>query len=179
MKNKIYYLLLLVCCTFISLSLGAQEKKVDRFFRKTIYLLQFVEELVQNCVWFKAVDQGFNIEDSSWKMMLSMLWVIWEMERDLIRDRTISGKIQKAKMWYYVWWWYAKLWYKLESDWKWHKLLIDEEESLTVKTIFNLYVNENKSMWEISNILNNIVWPKTKYDIVYNWRKTDKRKRAT
>lgn len=65
-------------------------KKVDRFFRKNLYLLQFVEELVQNWVWFKAVDQGFNIEDSSWKMMLSMLWVIWEMERDLIRDRTIS-----------------------------------------------------------------------------------------
>ena len=77
-------------------------KKVDRFFRKNLYLLQHVEELVQNGVSFIAVDQGFNVEDTSGKMMLSMLGVIGEMERDLIRDRTISGKVQKTKMGYYV-----------------------------------------------------------------------------
>ncbi len=150
-------------------------KKVDRFFRKNLYLLQYVEELCQNWVWFKAIDQGFNIEDSSWKMMLSMLGVIWEMERDLIRDRTISGKVQKSKMGYYVWWWYAKLWYNLENDWKWNKLSIDEEESKVVINMFNLYVNEKKSFWEICNIFNS-QWIQTKFDKRFKWKETDRRK---
>lgn len=152
-------------------------KKVDRFFRKNLYLLQYVEELVQNWVWFKAVDQGFNIADSSWKMMLSMLWVIWEMERDLIRDRTISWKIQKAKMWYYVWWWVAKLGYIMEKDWRWNKLSIDEDEAKIVKRMFHLYVNENKSFAEICKIFNS-EWIQTKFDKFYSWRDTDKRKIA-
>lgn len=152
-------------------------KKVDRFFRKNLYLLQYVEELVQNWVWFKAVDQGFNIADSSWKMMLSMLWVIWEMERDLIRDRTISWKVQKAKMWYYVGWWVAKLGYIMEKDWRWNKLILDEEEAKIVKRMFHLYVNENKSFAEICNIFNS-EWIQTKYDKFYSWRDTDKRKVA-
>lgn len=152
-------------------------KKVDRFFRKNLYLLQHVEELVQNGVWFKATDQGFNIADSSWKMMLSMLWVIWEMERDLIRDRTISWKIQKAKMWYYVWGWIAKLWYIVEKDWRWNKLIIDDEESKIVKRLFHLYVNENKSFAEICKIFNS-EWIQTKFDKFYKWRDTDKRRVA-
>ena len=150
-------------------------KKVDRFFRKNLYLLQHVDELVQNGVWFKAVDQWFNIEDTSGKMMLSMLGVIWEMERDLIRDRTISGKIQKAKMWYYVWGWYAKMWYSLEHDGRGNKLIINEEEATTVRRIFQLYVDEGKSFWEISRILNS-EWVRTKFDLLYKDTKSDRRK---
>ena len=141
-------------------------KKVDRFFRKNLYLLQHVEELVQNGVSFKAVDQGFNVEDTSGKMMLSMLGVIGEMERDLIRDRTISGKVQKAKMGYYVGGGYPKLGYRFERDSRGKKLIVDEEESKLVKRIFRLYVEERKTFWEISEMFNG-EGIQTKYDKVF------------
>ncbi len=145
--------------------------KIDIFFRKTLHLLDYVEKLGQYWIWFKSITQPFDTSDSYWKMILGMLWVIWELEREMIRDRTAWWKLQKAKMWYFVWGWSSKYWFDIEKvDW-WKKIKVNEEEKKIILKIFDLYVNENKSIWNICEYLSNNNIP-TKYDKEYKDKKS-------
>ena len=62
--------------------------KIDRFFRKTLYLLEGIEALDQFWVNFKSVTQPFDTWNAFWKMMLQMMWVIAELERELIKEKS-------------------------------------------------------------------------------------------
>ena len=46
--------------------------KVDRFFRKVLFLLEWVEALESLWVWFTSVTQPFDTTQPFWKMMLQM-----------------------------------------------------------------------------------------------------------
>jgi len=48
-------------------------------------------------------------------------------------------------------WWKPSFWFIKNP--KTRKLEINEDEAKIVKDIFEMYVNQNKSLWEISNIL--------------------------
>lgn len=67
------------------------------------------------------------------------------------------------------------MWYSLEHDGRGNKLIINEEEATTVRRIFQLYVDEGKSFWEISRILNS-EWVRTKFDLLYKDTKSDRKK---
>lgn len=140
--------------------------KIDRFFRKTLHLLDYVEKLGHYWIWFKSITQPFDTSESYWKMILGMLWVIWELEREMIRDRTAWWKLQKAKMWFFVWWWSSKYGFDIEKVEWWKKLKVNEDEKKVILKIFDLYVNENKSIWKICEYLSNKNIP-TKYDTEY------------
>lgn len=143
--------------------------KIDRFFRKNKHLLDYIEKLSNYNVWFLSLNENINIEWSFWKAMLSMMWTIAELERNTIRDRTMAWRRTKAEQWYYVWWNKPKIGYSVYHDWNWNKLKVNQDEKLIILRIFDLYVNERKSLYEISNILKN-EWveirsnPKTKDD---------------
>lgn len=106
--------------------------KVDRFFRKTIDLLDYVRTLTKKWILFKATSQTFETNTANWKMILGIFWILAELERDMIRERTMLGKKTKAANWFYVWWWIASLWYIIEKHKLWNHLLIDKEEAETV-----------------------------------------------
>lgn len=136
-------------------------RKVDRFFRKTLYMLEYVEYLISFWVWFKAISQDFEVMSSNWKLMMWIFSILAELERDLIRERTSRWKVMKAEKWYYVWWWIPPLWYAFEKTSWWIKLKVLDEEKKLVNRIFELYVKDKKSLWEIRNILNTD-WVETK-----------------
>ena len=127
--------------------------KIDRFFRNTLFLLEHIKELDRYWVKFNSVTQDFDTTWAFWKMLLSVLASIAEMERDLIRERTMLWRQTKAEQWYYVWWWSTSYWYDKIEEWIWKKLVINEEEAEVVKRIFDLFVNEKKSINEIAKIL--------------------------
>jgi DNA invertase Pin-like site-specific DNA recombinase len=79
-------------------------------------------------------------------MILGVFWILAELERDMIRERTSMWKLRKAKEGYYVWWWKPALGFKFIKEWKWTKLQIIEEEQKLVNTIFELYVNEKNHL---------------------------------
>lgn len=151
--------------------------KVDRFFRRLLSLLEYVEYLTHYWVLFKSVTQKFETTTSSWKMILGIFWVIWELERDLIRERTSAWKITKASKWYYVWWGKPKLWYDFFDDGIWIKLSVNKDEARLIKKIFDLYTGEKKSIREICKILTQD-WELTKDDRIleawWNSKKTVK-----
>lgn len=151
--------------------------KVDRFFRKTVFLLQHVEMLYDYWVWFKSITQQFDTSTSHWKFMLWMLWVVAELERDMIRERTVQGKLTRADEWFYVWWWTAKFWYDIyDINWR-KKLRVNQEEAKIVREIFNLYWNEWKTLHEIANLMISR-WIQTKYDKAFEWNSKNRKKKA-
>lgn len=81
----------------------------------------------------------------------------------------ITENIQTNSLWETIL--YAQNGYKKEFDGRWNKLAIHQEESEIVKKIFEMYVLEDKTMWEISEYLSTIKAPiresKTKKHI---WR---------
>jgi len=128
--------------------------KIDRLFRKTVLLIQYVELL--NDYWVIVVSITQSSFDQSWgwwKILLSVFATLAEMERDLIRERTMEWKRKKAKMWYYVWGWKPPFWYSFHTTSLWNKLKVDEDEKRVVNKIFELYVNEKKSLGEVVKIL--------------------------
>lgn len=127
--------------------------KTDRFFRRILYLLQYVDTLWTLWIEFKATSQDFDTSNPFWKSMLSILWVIAELERDLIRDRTMAWRKEKADKWYFVWWWAVSYWYLKYDEWEWKKIKINLEEAEVIKRIFSMFVNEKKSINEIARIL--------------------------
>jgi len=147
--------------------------KIDRFFRKTLHLLEYVEYLISFWVSFRATSQDFAADTASWKMILWIFWVMAELERDMIRERTSSWKLKKAEQWYFVWWGWIPLWYDAIKDWVWTKLKVNKYEKKIINRIFDLYVNERKTIWEVATQLN-IDWYKTK-SVINNenrWKKS-------
>jgi len=59
----------------------------------------------------------------------------------------------KAEQWYYVWWGITSYWYTKYDKWIWKKIKIVEEEAIIVRRIFDLFVNEKKSINEIAKLL--------------------------
>lgn len=141
--------------------------KIDRFFRKTLYLLEWVEFLDDLWIWFISITQNFDTTQAFWKMMLQMMWVIAELERELIKERTHSWILAVMKKWK---WWRGlyPYWYKKDKE---GYLIIDEEESKVVKMIYDLLVNKWYTLNKILDKLNSL-------DIetsTYKWKLWNKR----
>jgi len=127
--------------------------KLDRFFRNTLLLLQYLKTLKRYNVSFESMKEKFDSESPFWKLNITFLWIIAEFERDTISERTMSGKISKSISWFSVAWWKVKYWYrKILVQW-WKDLEIIEDEANVIKRIFKLYTEEWKSINKIWNIL--------------------------
>jgi len=90
--------------------------KIDRFFRKTLYLLEWIEALDKLWIGFISITQQFDTTHAFWKMMLWVMWVIAELERDLIRERTQNWIIASMRKW--KWWrWKPPYWFNKDENW--------------------------------------------------------------
>lgn len=130
--------------------------KVDRFFRKTLYLLEWIEALDRLWVDFISITQPFHTENWFWKMWLNMMWVIAELERDLIWERTRAWILASMKKWKWSRW-YVPYWYKKNEDWY---LEINEEEAKIIKWIIRMLLDESLTLNAIINRLN-LAWVET------------------
>lgn len=149
--------------------------RADRIYRKIWLLAWVIDDLWKWWVWFIWVNDNIKLIWKEWKAQMLFFWVFAELERDLIRDRTMEAKRTKASLWYYVWWWVPPLWYDFYNDWKGILLKTNKDEKRLVNKIFRLYTRDRKSLWEIRKILE-IDWEKTKDDrlVEKNWKKSFK-----
>lgn len=140
--------------------------KIDRLFRKTAYLLEFIEFLKQHEINFVSKNENIDLSSPTWKLVLTLLWAIWEMERDVISERTSEGKLSKALQGYFVYWKYVPYGYMLEDDGHGKRIKVNPETSKVVKEIFDMYTKEGKTTWDIARILT-ARWIGTDKDIAW------------
>ena len=141
--------------------------KIDRFFRKTLFLLEWVDALDSLWIGFISITQNFDTTQAFWKMMLQMMWVIAELERELIKERTHSWILSVMKKWKWGRWLHPYWYTKDENGY----LIIKEDEAKIVKMIFDLLVNEK---YTLNKILNKLNWLNIETS-TYKWKLWDKR----
>lgn len=127
--------------------------KIDRLFRKTSYLLEFIEFIRKHNVNFVSKNEAIDLSSHTGKLVLTLLWAISEMEREVIAERTSEGKISKALQGYIVFWSGVPYGYILENDGRGNKLKIHSGEAEIVKEIFKMYVTDGFSSNEIAKAL--------------------------
>lgn len=127
--------------------------KLDRFFRKTRFLLNAIEYLTEMGVGFIATTQTeVNTTTHMGRFMLGLLGIIAEMERDLILERTSSGRTVAADSGKWVGGKYPPYGYDVDKETQ--KMSINPEEEEIVKKIFNWYVKRRMTAYEIQQRLN-------------------------
>jgi len=127
--------------------------KIDRLHRKLLALLSFIDGISKQWVFLYSIKDNIDTSDKMWMIMLQFMGIIWDIERENIRMRTIDWKLTKARHKYFVWWWKSAFWYDFVKRTDWTKVYVNTNEAKVVNRIFDLYVNKWKSLWEITRIL--------------------------
>ena len=65
--------------------------RLDRLARSVHHLSGVVKDLVRRGIGFQSISDGFETESAQGRLMIHMLASVAEFERELIRERTISG----------------------------------------------------------------------------------------
>lgn len=125
--------------------------RVDRFSRRVRDLVWLLDELADADVVFLSATEPFDTSTPAGRMLVQMLGVFAEFEREIIMDRVIGGMERKA----------AKgLWtqgrpgfgYRLDSETS--NLTIVASEAPTVQLIFDLYTKDRLGTRSIARALN-------------------------
>lgn len=134
--------------------------KLDRIGRDLTNIRQFADKLAELGISLTA--SGFQFgPDTIGRLFLNLLGAFAEFERDLIKDRTLSGKRHKAKT---MGRWpggtkpYGYSYFKGEAgeDGKWE---IIEQEAQTVRRIYEMCVRDGMGMSLIADKLTNEAVP--------------------
>jgi site-specific DNA recombinase len=125
--------------------------RADRLSRRLRDLVGLLDDLTEVDVVFRSATEPFDTSTPVGRMLVQMLGVFAEFEREVIIDRVIAGMERKA----------AKgLWnggprplgYRIDRrTWK---LVPAEPEAGTVRLIFDLYVRDRLGTKAIANCLN-------------------------
>ena len=114
--------------------------KIDRLSRSLLDFARVMERLTKHGVGLVSITQNFSTTDAMGRLTLNMLMSFAEYEREMIAERTrdkIAAARRRGK-------WTGgllPLGYRLEDG----KLVIEEDEALTVREIFSLYL-ETRSL---------------------------------
>lgn len=135
--------------------------KIDRMSRNLSHLLKTFEDLKEHGVWFYSVKENIDFSWPIWKLTFQIFWALAEFEREMIKSRTIEGKIASARMWNYIQW-SAPYWYKKvkNENWKGSRLVIIKKEIDIVKKIFEWFIYNDLSYSDIMRKLNEMRIPK-------------------
>lgn len=112
--------------------------KLSRFGRNAADVLSTIQIMQDFGVNLICVEDGIDSSKDAGKLMISVLSAVAEIERENIRIQTMEGRIQKARegKWNGG---FAPYGYKLDNG----KLLINEEEAVAIRIIFDQYVHTN------------------------------------
>jgi len=124
--------------------------KIDRLFRKTLFLLESIEALENMWVGFTSITQPFDTTHAFWKMSLQMMGVIWELERELIKERTYNGILASMKKWK---WGRGNTPYGYRKDENGFLIPFQEEVDI-IQMIYRLLLKDGLSTAQIVNKLN-------------------------
>ena len=126
--------------------------KVDRLTRNTKNLIELVELFDKYNCSFNSLTESIDTETPSGRMFLKIIGIFAEFERENLVTRLKLGFERKAKEGYSLANFGASFGYDLKKGEKIQT--INTAEAKIVREIFNLYVNENKPMRVITQILN-------------------------
>jgi len=130
--------------------------KLDRFFRNLWKALTYLDELNNLGIGIVSTTQEFDTSGTFWKTVFNIMLAFAELESNLIKERTILWKKQKAADGKYVWGWIPPYGYWLDEN---RILLKNEDEAKVVKEIFQMFVSEGAGVSEIAEHLNNMKYP--------------------
>ena len=124
--------------------------KLSRFGRNAADVLATLQVMQDFGVNLICVEDGIDSSKDAGKLMISVLSAVAEIERENIRVQTMEGRMQKARegKWNGG---FAPYGYSLIDG----KLVVNEEEAVTIRTIFDQYVNTDLGANGIAKYLEN------------------------
>ncbi|MDG0791969.1 recombinase family protein [Cohnella ginsengisoli] len=123
--------------------------KLDRLSRRQKDVLYLLEEVFEsNGVIFKSATEPFDTSTPLGKAMIGVLAVFAQLERDMIIERTSTGRRQRISSGK---WGGGNVAYGYSFNKELEKLEIVEEEALVIREIFSRYIKgesrESIAMW--------------------------------
>jgi site-specific DNA recombinase len=113
--------------------------KISRLARNARDLLNMIHEFERNNVTFKAINDGIDTSNHMGKIMITLMGLFAQMERDVIVEQTRAGAEKRAKE--------GKMYgsgaifgYDRKPDGRTKKIVPNEKEKDIVKRIFNMYL---------------------------------------
>ncbi|TKG66322.1 recombinase family protein [Prauserella endophytica] len=125
--------------------------RVDRFSRNLRDMVMLLDELDSAGVVFRSATEPFDTSTPMGRMLVQMLGMFAQFERDTIIDRVIAGmerKHAKGK------WKGGKRPFGYLVDKTTHTLVVDEHEAVIVRLIFDLYTKDRLGSRAIAKVLN-------------------------
>lgn len=124
--------------------------KLSRFGRNAADVLSTLQLMQDFGVNLICVEDGIDSSKDAGKLMISVLSAVAEIERENIRIQTMEGRIQKARegRWNGG---FAPYGYQLIDG----NLVINEEEAVAIRTIYEQYVNTDIGANGIAKYLEN------------------------
>lgn len=139
--------------------------KLDRISRSLKDILILIEDQLGPCgVGLKSVTESFDSSSSEGKLMLSLLGGFAEFERKRIVERMMDGKHQKAE----VGGWnggHPPYGYKIDGQ---GKLIPHDVEAKILRTMFELFANNNVSVPHLKRLSGCTLHSDTIYDLLSN-----------
>lgn len=122
--------------------------KLSRFGRNAADVLNSLQIMQDFGVNLICVEDGIDSSKDAGKLMISVLSAVAEIERENIRIQTMEGRLQKARegKWNGG---FAPYGYKLVKG----ELIINNEEAIAIKTIFEQYVETNMGATGVAKYL--------------------------
>ncbi|WP_434450087.1 recombinase family protein [Lentzea sp. E54] len=125
--------------------------RVDRFSRNLRDMVMLLDELDSAQVVFRSATEPFDTSTPMGRMLVQMLGMFAQFERDTIIDRVIAGmerKHAKGK------WKGGRRPFGYQVDKTTHTLVVDEHEAVIVRLIFGLYTTDRLGSRAIATVLN-------------------------
>jgi len=126
--------------------------KIDRLTRSTADLIYLVDFFNHNGCAFNSLSESIDTQTASGRMFLKIIGIFAEFERENIIERVKLGIEKKVKEGYSLCSRTASFGYTREDGEK--VQTINEAEAQAVKDIFDMYVNQGKSMLAIAKHMN-------------------------
>jgi site-specific DNA recombinase len=124
--------------------------RVDRFTRRIRDLVALLDELDRAGVTFRSATEPFDTSTPAGRMLVQMLGVFAEFEREMIIDRVINGMERKASKGQ---WTVGAVPYGYTRNSE-HSLVTLDDEVTVVKLIFRLYTRRRLGCRAIAAYLN-------------------------
>lgn len=122
--------------------------KLDRLSRSQKDTLHLIEDvLLANDVDFVSMNESFDTSSSFGRAMIGVLSVFAQLEREQIKERSLMGRVERAKEGLFHGGGYNPIGYDYIDG----KLEINDYEAMQVRMIFDMFVNKRYGIERIKN----------------------------
>lgn len=125
--------------------------KTDRLARNLRILVNIIHDLEKLSIAFRSVTEPFDTTTSFGKANLNLFGTFAEFEKEMIRERTMNGRIKAAKSGKWVGS-HAAYGHTVNKDTR--KLVTNPQEAKIVKQMFSWLVDDKLAVHEIERRLN-------------------------